>query len=102
MGERAGRNFRATKDNYNLLNRELLAIVGQRMITEIRIARQFGETAVNDLGHLFSSWSGVPGGGILGQPQATRDTIRREVLLDPYNMRDLKEDLKQAMRSRLQ
>lgn len=41
-----GRNFYAAKDNYNLASRELLDIVGGRMLTAVNLALELGQEAL--------------------------------------------------------
>lgn len=40
--DNVGRDFHARKDNYNLVNGELLEIIGKRMERYVRLARHFG------------------------------------------------------------
>lgn len=48
-----GRTFYARKDNYNLVSKELLDIVGNRARLCVKIARAFSEENVDALRHLF-------------------------------------------------
>lgn len=49
--EPLGRNFDARKDNYNFTDRELLDVVGKRMLGIVRIARALGIEAARRLEH---------------------------------------------------
>ncbi len=53
VGEIPGRNFYAAKDNYNLTNAEFLACIDNRMISNVKLIRTFGEQYFNLLKYLF-------------------------------------------------
>ncbi|NJO58773.1 MAG: hypothetical protein HC836_10625 [Richelia sp. RM2_1_2] len=117
VGANIGRNFYPPRDNYNILNRELLECVGRRMISLARLAEYFGCDAVEDLQYtldLAGNFFGAPSYKDYGKSTHWGDVRRRlakydaalvkqvvdgEVAFDndgshAYNMRDLRRDLK--------
>jgi hypothetical protein len=51
--EPVGRDFYAHRDNYNFVNKDLLEIVGKRMIAYVRLGLKYGRGAVNILESLL-------------------------------------------------
>jgi hypothetical protein len=58
-----GRDFWAQKDNYNFKNRDLLEVVGKRMINHVRAGRVFGAEGAKTIAYLFDlddNFRGLP------------------------------------------
>lgn len=107
---RAGRDFYARRDTYNFLSKELLDVVGGRMLIYVRLGLAFGQEAAALLEYCFS-WDGYEV-TFRGPPQYEGeywDKLRRRmeaydmeavsrVGLDPsYGPKQLRTDL-QAMK----
>lgn len=56
VGENVGRDFKVTKDNYNVAARELLEDVGERMKGYARIAKVLGLAAAQEHGRNLVNW----------------------------------------------
>lgn len=48
-GESIGRNFYPLRDKYNLLHKDLLSVVGGRMLMQVRLAQGMGLESLNEL-----------------------------------------------------
>lgn len=103
VGDNAGRDFHTRKTNYNLLSKDLLEVIGQRMIHFGRLAAVLGDDEAllrgvidgldldGNVAPLDHDWSSA-----CGWPQEVRDqvaaTIREESL---YSRKDLMRDLRE-------
>lgn len=125
VGENVGRDFYALKDNYNLCSKELLDIVGNRARLYVKIARAFGEDAIEPLHYLFAedsddhvflnqlpSYIANPDPNPEGWAYKIRaklltfdfDDVKAEVAAQTYSNKDLLADLREikaAMKIRL-
>lgn len=105
VGKQPGRNFIPDKDNYNLADKELLDVVGQRMINYVKLARRFGSNKVKVLDYFLDL-----DGNFRGAPTYSGDfwdEIRAKLALedaaavkacveeDSYTLRDLRKDLRE-------
>lgn len=111
--EQVGRNFFVAKDDYGLTRKDLLEVVGDRMIVYVKLSRAFGREATAEIDHLIDYTSGKVRGYIANDPKYTHtlekfwslgiplDKIKAVVDANTYTMEDLKKDLreiKKAMR----
>jgi hypothetical protein len=108
-----GRDFWAPKCNYNLVNKDLLDVVGNRMIAFVKIARLYGAHRVETLKHLIDldgNFAGLPTyngshyDGVraniavaLAEVDQTLHEVGHSIATDPYNRRDLLRDLREVM-----
>lgn len=101
-----GRNFYARKDNYDFASRELLDVVGLRMLATVRIARALGLKAAECLEHVAEcdgtiDWTrewhmGAVNAAaeVLGiNSIEVRNRVDAAIADQSYGMADLKRDL---------
>lgn len=103
VGKNVGRNFSARKDNYNFSSKELLDVVGKRMLGVVRIARGVGLKAADILEHAVDcdsgriDWSaGWNGKNLITKLEAigvTTDSVDLALANDSYGMSDMRRDL---------
>ena len=105
VGIDVGRNFCVDRCNYNLVSKELLDVVGQRMINAVKLARHFGKeqvTLLDQLVDLDGNFCGAP--TYIGEyydiirsklASVDFDEVRRVVQADTYTMRNLRKDLRE-------
>lgn len=55
-----GRDFHADRDNYDFTRRDLLEVVGRRMLATVRVARALGIGVAEALQHHLSCDDGMP------------------------------------------
>ena len=104
VGEKAGRNFHAIKDNYNFAAKDLLDCVGGRMLVIARLALKYGLTDdIDVLENLFCCESGEWRGVSDWMHKVERyspvlekynlDEVKAAGTDPTYDMRSLKKDL---------
>jgi len=112
-GERVGRRFRVNYDRFNFNRKDLVEIVGDRMLAYARLARAgYDPETICKLKSVILDWNG----GVLDAPVdykgAYYDELRtwyvgqdhdaiKAVVKDPdtYTMRDLRADLRAIMQT---
>lgn len=96
--ERVGRNFYAQKSNYNLSSKQLLDVVGLRMLGIVRIARAHGIEAASALEHGIACEDGM----LVDSPRTalkleaagvTYEQAMKALADTSYGMRELRADL---------
>ena len=114
--DNVGRNFRALKDNYDLVRKDLLEVVAGRMLVQVKATRLFGQENAKLVEYLYEfcsdKWSGGPtytgeyfdnirdriGEFVagLGKPL---EYIKEQMDLVQYDLKDLVRDLQEMKRT---
>lgn len=96
-----GRNFHTTYDKFNFANKQLLDVVGIRMLGTIRIARRCGLAVADALQHYIRTDDGLINWDNINYEHMHEDIVeemdRFEVMTaladQSYTMADMKKDL---------
>lgn len=107
VGTLPGRNFGAYRDKYNLTNKDLLEVVGDRMIAYVKAVRVLGFNHLDDVRYCIDIDGNVVEEAQLNGPGAYWEqrreqlanidlvALRAAVAANTYTMKDLKADLKE-------
>ena len=109
VGKNVGRNFYPRKDNYDLLNKDLLTCVAQRMINYVKLARRFSRAEIYILDHFLDidgEFRGAPvhtgsyWDSIRSQlAQYDGEEIKRIVEDNSYTVKELRQDLREMKKT---
>lgn len=109
VGDQVGRNFYAEKDNYNFLNREMLEIIGERMVIMVRVKKaipelsdeiccMLGDTSIEELKELCITGHSTCWKSQLQEILAVTTEIEVERARNDetlYTIKELRKDLKE-------
>ncbi len=114
VGDNVGRDFSTIKDNYNLNSKDLLDVVGQRMINMIKVKKalpglpddvceSIGDYGIEQLKKYASEnasnneyWQKKLEEVLMF---ATEEQLKAALAADSYNMKDLQKDLKEMKKA---
>lgn len=93
--EGLGRNFYARKDSYNFARKDLLDVVGGRMLGYARVARALGLEAAKKIDEVGGLW-GSDTTPVLGPATngVDRSAVEAALANEAYGMRELRQDLR--------